>query len=157
MHEAARYGLGVFWPLTSGLRYDLVLDIEGTLYRVQCKTANRRNDIVGINCRSCRRTADGYVRRSYSASDVDLVAAYCAELDQCYLLESRIFSGQSMVHLRLTPARNNQRRRVHWASEFEFAATLRSLGAVAQLGERVAGSDEVTGSSPVGSTLALDV
>ena len=120
---------------------------------MQCKTAKRRGDIVAIGCRSCRRTADGYDRRSYSAQDVDLLAGYCAELDECYLLGPRIFSGQTMVQLRLVPTRNNQRRGVHWASEFKFAATMRSLGAVAQLGERLTGSQEVTGSSPVGSTL----
>ena len=152
LHHAARFGLGVLWPLTSGLRYDLVLDIEGRLYRVQCKTANRRGDVVVIGCRSCRRTAEGYARRSYSSDDVDLVAGYCVELDQIYLLEPRIFSGQTMVNLRLTETRNNQRRGIHWASEFEFAATLRSLGAVAQLGERESGTLEVTGSIPVGST-----
>jgi hypothetical protein len=81
-----------------------------------------------IKCRSCRRAADGYDRRSYSSDDVDLVAGYCAELDQSYLLGPRVFSGQTMVHLRLTPARNNQRLGIKWASEFEFATTLETLG-----------------------------
>ena len=42
-------------------------------------------------------------------------------------------------------------RRVNWAEEYEFAATLGVPGAVAQLGERERGTLEVTGSSPVGS------
>jgi hypothetical protein len=153
VHHAARLGVGVLWPLTSGLRYDLALEISGRLYRVQCKTANRRGDVVVVTCRSCRRTATGYDRRSYSATDVDLVAAYCAELDTPYLLEPHVFSGQTTVNLRLARARNNQRRGIHWASDYEFAATLSALGAVAQLGERLTGSQKVTGSNPVGSTL----
>jgi prevent-host-death family protein len=44
------------------------------------------------------------------------------------------------------PARNNQRASLHWATDYEFP------GAVAQLEERVAGSDEVRGSSPLSST-----
>jgi hypothetical protein len=80
-HHAARLGIGVLWPLTSGLRYELAFEIGGRLYRVQCKTASRQGDIIVIKCRSCRRTADGYDRRSYSSDDVDLVAGYCAELD----------------------------------------------------------------------------
>jgi hypothetical protein len=110
-----------------------------------------------VNCRSSRRTATGYDRRSYSAEDVDLVAAYCAEIDTTYLLVPRLFSGQTMVHLRLTSARNNQRRGIHWANDHEFPATLSALGAVAQLGERLAGSQKVTGSIPVGSTVSRDV
>ena len=43
------------------------------------------------------------------------------------------------------PTRNHQVDRVNYAVEYE-------LGAIAQLGERVAGSHEVGGSSPPGST-----
>jgi hypothetical protein len=107
---------------------------------------------VIVNCRSCRRTAAGYDRRSYSSDDVDLVAAYCAELSTSYLLEPWRFSGQWMVQLRLGPTKNNQRQRINWAEDFDFAATLSALGAVAQLGERESGTLEVTGSIPVGST-----
>jgi hypothetical protein len=84
--------------------------------------------VVAINSGSCRRTATGYDRRSYSAVDVDLVAAYCAELDTSYLLVPRIFAGQATAQLRLSAPRNNQRRGIHWASDHELAATLRALG-----------------------------
>jgi hypothetical protein len=151
-HHAGAHGVGVLWPLTSGLRYDLVLDVAGALFRVQCKTAVRKAEIVVINCRSCRRTADGYDRRAYSSDDVDLIAGYCAELDRSYLLEPWRFSGQTMVLLRLAPTKNNQRQRINWAKDFDFAARLRALGAVAQMGERLTGSQKVTGSIPVGST-----
>ena len=49
--------------------------------------------------------------------------------------------------MRLTPPRNSQRAAIHFASAHD-------LGAIAQLGERVAGSDEGVGSSPTGSTSA---
>jgi hypothetical protein len=42
---------------------------------------------------------------------------------------------------------------VNWAKDFEFDATLGPRGAIAQLGERLAGSQKVAGSSPAGSTL----
>ena len=154
--HAARHGVGVLWPLTNGLRYDLALDLDGRLCRVQCKTASVRGGVVAVRCRSCRRTATGYDRRSYSADDVDFVAGYCAENDNCYLVPPAVFASRAVVHLRLQPARNNQRAGIHWAKEFEFAATLRAFGAVAQLGERQSGTLEVTGSIPVGSTL-IDV
>jgi hypothetical protein len=154
--DAARLGVGVFWPLTSGLRYDLALDISGRLYRVQCKTARRHGDVIVVRCRSCRRTAFGYDRKSYSADDVDLIAGHCAELQTSYLLPPETFSGHAMVQLRLAPTKNNQRRRINWASDYEFAATIGAVGAVAQLGERQHGMLEATGSSPVGSTPSVD-
>jgi len=49
-----------------------------------------------------------------------------------------------MIHLRLGPTRNNQRLGVKMAAAYE-------LGAIAQLGERSAGSRKVEGSSPSSS------
>jgi hypothetical protein len=56
------------------------------------------------------------------------------------------------LELGVSPTRNNQKRRIRWAEDLSFAAKLGARGAVAQLGERGAGSAQVTGSSPVGST-----
>ena len=152
VYHAARLGVGVCFPLTDGHRYDLILDIHGRLYRVQCKFANRYGDVVVIRCRSCRRTSDGFRRRRYSAKEVDLLAAYCPKLDRCYLLPPHLFDGRNEIRLRLVRPRNNQKRRINWAESFEFKATLRQpQGAVAQLGERRLGMAKVTGSSPVGS------
>ncbi len=72
------------------------------------------------------------------------MAAYCAGNERCYWLPIDDFDGQGYVHLRLQPARNNQRRRLIWAAEHP-------LGAIAQLGERVTGSHEVGGSNPPSS------
>jgi PD-(D/E)XK nuclease superfamily protein len=150
-HHAARLGVGVLRPLTAGHRYDLVFDVGGCLLRVQCKAAAHHGEVLVVNFRSCRRCAGGFVRRPYSADEVDLVAAYCLELDRSYLLPPGTFVGRPSVRLRLAPTKNNQQRGINWAEDFEFAATLRSLGAIAQLGERLTGSQKVTGSNPVGS------
>ncbi len=62
------------------------------------------------------------------------------------------FPSHRQIQLRPAPTRNNQAAGIHWAADYEFAAKLRVLGAVAQLGERQHGMLEATGSSPVGST-----
>ena len=90
--------------------------------------------------------------RCYSPEDVDAFAAYCAATDDCYFLPIDLFPDRRNIQLRLRPTRNNQARRINWAKDYEFAATLGPLGAVAQLGERQSGRLEATGSSPVGST-----
>ncbi|SRR6266511_2181684 len=127
-HHAARLGIGVLRPLTDGLRYDLVFDLGDRLLRVQCKWAARRGDVLVVPCRSCRRSAQGFSRRPYSAEEVDLLAAYSLELDRSYLISPCVFSGRPSIQLRLPPARNNQRRGINWAEDFDFAATIRSWG-----------------------------
>jgi hypothetical protein len=151
---ATKLGIDVYLPMQEGGRYDLILDVGGTLTRVQCKWANRYGDVVVVRARRCRRTASGLLHRGYSPDEIDAVAAYCNELDTCYFISFEKVAAQKAFQLRLGPPRNNQRRRVRWAKDYEFAAILRpQLGAVAQLGERQRGTLEATGSSPVGSTL----
>ena len=146
-------GVSVWRPVLRE-RYDLVFDLGPRFLRVQCKWASREEATVLVRSYSCRRTRDGLIRRPYSADEVDAIAAYCAELNSCYLLPCELFNGRALIHLRLRPARNGQRQGINWAEKFEFAATLgRQQGAIAQLGERLDGIQEVAGSSPAGSTL----
>ena len=152
MHEATKFGIGVFKPVNDGSRCDLIFDLGDSLARVQCKWARRYGEVIVVRCYSNRRGRDGMIRRVYTAQEVDAFAAYCAELDRCYFLPIDRFPGNTVVHRRLAAPRNNQQRGITWAEEYEFGATLRAQGAVAQLGERQSGTLEATGSSPVGST-----
>jgi hypothetical protein len=148
---AIELGVGVSRPV-SPLRYDLVFDLGERLARVQCKWASVKGNVVVIRCRTSRRGPSGYIRTDYRAGEIDLIAAYCGDLDGCYLLPIDRFDGRSAIQLRLMPAKNNQRQLVNWAAEYRLEATLKRLGAVAQLGERQSGTLEVRGSIPLGST-----
>ena len=143
---AIELGVSVLKPMSEHGRYDLVFDIGERLLRVQCKWANRKGDVVSIYFGGSYLSPQGYVRSTYTADEVDAIAAYCAELDECYLLPIELVAGQYGMHLRLAPARNGQRAGLHFADEYLFS------GAVAQLGERRHGMAEATGSNPVSST-----
>jgi prevent-host-death family protein len=87
----------------------------------------------------------GYVTRTYGADEIDAVAIYCEATGKAYLVPIEEVAGQGLFTLRLAPPRNMQRAALNFAARYEFP------GAVAQLEERVAGSDEVRGSSPLSS------
>ncbi len=150
-HAAIKLGVGVFKPLNDGERYDLIFDLRSRLVRVQCKWASEHGGVVIVRCRSCRRSATGFIRRPYFADEIDAIAAYCGEVDRCYYLPMERFSGRNVVQLRLAPSRNHQRAGINWADDFKFEATLGRFGAVAQLGERRHGMAEARGSNPLGS------
>jgi prevent-host-death family protein len=143
---AAKLELSVLKPLTEHERYDLVLGVGGQLLRVQCKWARKVGDVIAINLTSSRRGPNGHVRARYTSDEVDAIAAYCEEVDRCYLIPMEVVAEQWSLQLRLAPARNGQRAALHFAEEY-------LLGAVAQLAERCRGTAEVTGSNPVSSTL----
>jgi PD-(D/E)XK endonuclease len=150
--RATLLGVDVFRPVTEGGRYDLIFDFGGKLWRVQCKWGSRYGDVLIARTFRARRNRYGLVRRLYTADEIDAFAIYWMEIDRCFFVPITYALDKQEVRLRLSPAKNNQRRGIHWADDFDFEATLRShQGAVAQLGERMPGRHEVTGSSPVGS------
>jgi hypothetical protein len=124
---AIKLGVGVFKPLSDGERYDLIFDLRPALLRVQCKWAPLEGDVVVIRCYSCRRARDGLRRASYGAGQIDVIAAYCAQLDRCFLLTPDTFDGHPVVCVRVRSARNNQRLRINWANDFNFEARLTAL------------------------------
>jgi hypothetical protein len=92
------------------------------------------------------------VRSFFSADEIDAFAAYCDETRRRYFLPVDRVAGRTQILLRLGRTRNNQHAGVNWASDFEFAATLRGeQGAIAQLGEHLHGMQGVAGSSPASS------
>jgi hypothetical protein len=145
VHEAIRLGMEVYRPAAEGGRYDLILDTGQRLLRTQCKWAARKRDVIIVRLSTCRHTPRGYVKTTYSADEIDGIAAWCDDLRECYFIPIADVDGQGFLHLRLAPARNNQELLVHWAADYR-------LGAIAQLGERVTGSHEVVGSNPPSST-----
>jgi hypothetical protein len=153
VHAAIKLGIDVYRPAFEGGRYDFIFDLGGELARVQCKWACRRGEVLVIPCYSSRRAREGLRRRVYTVDEIDAIAAYCPESGRCYFIQLSRFDGRTTIQLRLTPPRNNQRKGINWAEEYEFSATLAPHGAVAQLGERRHGMAEVRGSIPLGSTV----
>ena len=137
-------GVPVLRPMTEHGRYDLAFEVGGRL-RVQCKWAGVVDETVVVNLRTSYLTKTREMRAAYRADEVDAVAAYCDELDRCYLLPIGLVQGMCAIRLRLCPPRNGQRAALHWAVDYELP------GAIAQLGERRAGSAKVVGSSPTSS------
>jgi prevent-host-death family protein len=144
---AIRLSLPVLRPISEHGRYDLTFEIAGRLLRVQCKwgSYDPAGGVVRVGLTSTRCTPRGYERRHYDAGEIDLVAVYCGDLDRCYLLDHERVVGRRSVWLRVCSPKNGQRACVNLASSFDFP------GAVAQLEERLAGSQQVRGSSPLSS------
>src|SRR3954454_24320249 len=117
LHECVKLGVGVSRPLDDE-RYDLILDLRPQLLRVQCKWAVRAGDVVAIRCYTARRGPGGMIVRRYFSAQIDVLAAYCAELDRCYLLPMTLATHRT-VHLRLAPSRNNQLVGISWARDYE--------------------------------------
>src|SRR3954451_24632792 len=105
---AVQLGVRVWLPVQEGGRYDLIFGIEDRLLRVQCKWGRLADDLILVRTSTCRHTPRGSVKTTYSANEIDAISVYCAALNRCFFLPIEEVAGSWTVHLRLTPARNNQ-------------------------------------------------
>ena len=98
-------------------KYDLVLDTEEGLKRVQCKTGLLRNGAVMFNVYSVRRKSEGkgYGKILYQG-DADLFGVYCPQNDKVYLVPVDDHIGK--ISLRIEPTRNGQKIK-HQAQDYE--------------------------------------
>jgi prevent-host-death family protein len=147
--HAVKQGIEVLRPVAEHCRYDLAFDLGERMIRVQCKWAPRRGDVVQVHLAGYRLTPHGQVRSTYGEHEIDAVAVYCDDLDRVYVLPAALVAHKTAVRLRLERPKNGQRASINWADEF-------TLGAIAQLGERLRGTQEVAGSSPASSTPQAD-
>jgi hypothetical protein len=110
-----RAEMGVFVPLFDAHgRVDLVVETQGRLLRVQCKSARLLGDHV-VFFRTCSNT--GNSPRAY-VDEVDAFGVYAHSLDRVYLVPIEGL-GVRGCHLRLGPTRNGQQKGIRFAVDYE--------------------------------------
>ncbi len=110
-------GYDVAVPWGGGQPYDLLVDLGGPeVLKVQCKTGWRNKGCIAFHTRS---TDHGQGRQSYVGL-AHLFGVYFPPLKSVYLVPlDAVAEVQGL--LRLEPTRNNQRKRVRFAVDFEIA------------------------------------
>lgn len=99
--SARLLGLGyiVSKPLTQDSKYDLIVDINHKLIRLQVKTARLNDSVRGesikFNCRSTTNNVRECKQRYYSAEDVDYFATYWK--NEVYLIPVSECSAEKVI------------------------------------------------------------
>jgi hypothetical protein len=115
-------GIPFLVPFGENTRYDLVLELGTELARVQCKTGRLRNGAILFATCSCygHHRNPATARRDY-AGEVDYFAVYCPQTTGVYLIPISDLPVRVQGALRVTPPRNNQRRNIRFAADYEIA------------------------------------
>lgn len=119
--DLRRRGYQVSFPFGEDCDYDLIVDRDGSLGRVQVKYARSHGVRLEVRCRSHSLT-NGAVRRTkrYTAATIEWLAVFDDSSGCCYYIPAEeLGSGRSLLTLRLTPPRNNQRLGIRMASHYE--------------------------------------
>lgn len=116
-------GLDVSVPFGENTRYDLVLDCDGTLTRVQCKTGRLRDGTIHFATASTYRhhVSPKTIRRDYRG-EIDAFAVYCPDTGGVYMIPIGDVRTRAGAYLRVAPARNSQRRGVRLAESYRIAS-----------------------------------
>jgi hypothetical protein len=116
VHHLVRAGYELAKPLGDNARYDLILDVDARLLRVQVKTGRLRADgaILFPTCSSQAHRGRGAT--SYHGQ-CDLFAVYCPETDETYLVPVD-GAGLRSCSLRVRKPRNRQATGVRWAADY---------------------------------------
>lgn len=115
MADIIRRGYRVALPFGEDWRCDIIVQKGGRLEKVQCKYTESKNGVISVICRNCNHRSV----KKYSSGEVDWIACYDNTTDKCYYVPSSFLGdGRAQINLRLYPPKNNQRKRVLFASEF---------------------------------------
>jgi PD-(D/E)XK endonuclease len=118
--DLIRRGYKVAIPYGEDWDFDLIVCRDERLERVQCKYTASNSEYITVRCGSHSLT-NGKVRatKRYTAAMIDWLAIYDANTERCYYIPAtELGEGMNMMHLRLMPTRNNQRRRVRAANRY---------------------------------------
>lgn len=120
-----RLGYAVSIPYGHKEKYDLLVDIEGNLIKVQCKTSieGRRNGTLEVDLR-CKVYDHGkYSFAHYEKNEVDYFATTFN--GKCYLLPASECNSRKV--LRLDPPINGRGIAINWAEDYELEKIVKTI------------------------------
>jgi hypothetical protein len=115
----------VLLPFGENTRYDLVIDDGVVLARVQCKTGRLRHGGIRFGAWSsyAHHPNPKMVTRDY-LGEIDYFAVYCPDTGGVDLVPVEDAPVRSKGTLRVSAARNGQKRRIRTAADYEIGHVL---------------------------------
>ena len=86
-------GFRVLKPVGDRFPYDLAVDLNGKLLRLQVKSAWRSNGLYMVDSRRTKTNRRQMRRAKYSQKDFDFAILYIEELDVSYIMPIDVFSS----------------------------------------------------------------
>lgn len=131
IYEFTKMGFIVSKPLTDNARYDLLVEINKRVFKVQVKTTKEVKDGKMIFATKTTNYVQGNWKvNRYSTNDVDIFFLYCFDNDWCGLLIPEM-EGFDLIpvnfYVRITPPLNNQKIGIHLAEEYSLESQLSKL------------------------------
>jgi PD-(D/E)XK endonuclease len=114
-------GFAIAIPFGENVRYDLVIDDDTRLARVQCKTGRLQNGAIRFMTSSSYAHHKSPKERSrHYFGQIDCFGVYCPETRGVYLIPIEAVPTTARASLRVDVPRNGQRKRIRLASDYQI-------------------------------------
>ena len=111
MTELLRRGYKVLRPVGDRLPYDLAVDVDGKLIRIQAKSAwyDRKKEMYSVDVRRTKTNRRRMVRERYGENDFDFAVIYIDDLHVFYVMPLDAFTAYGST-ISLVEAEKRQRK-----------------------------------------------
>lgn len=120
--DFSKYGILLSQPIMQDSRYDFIADINGRLYKIQCKAAAIAEDKSFIKIKCHMTNIRSGTQTAYTSNDIDYF--YTCYENQGYLIPVNV-GGKQEKTLRFSAKQS--RDTILWASDFTLEKELEKL------------------------------
>ncbi len=114
-------GFRVLKPVGDRLPYDLALDLDGKLLKIQVKSAWHYNGSYTVDTRRTKTNRRRMVRQRYSDEDFDFAILYLDRLNEFYVMPISVFSAyKSGISLVVTKKRQRKPKSAEYRERWDL-------------------------------------
>ena len=99
-------GYTISKPFGDNAKYDLIVDTDIELQRIQVKSTRRKETSSGMDCYNCLVCSGADSKQKYSDKDIDYIAIYVIPENAWYKIPVKDIKGKTV---KLYPHRKSQR------------------------------------------------
>ena len=117
-------------PLSNNARYDLIVEIDHKIYRVQVKSTNAiKEGKMEFATKTTNYTKGSWKSVAYSTREIDMFFLYCVENNWCglYIIQESDETIPQQLNIRIEPPKNNQKLGIRLADDYCFEAQFKTL------------------------------
>jgi len=124
--ELIKRGYNVSIPFGHDAKYDLVVEVDGKLKKVQVKTTASKGGKMRVQCRTISNIIKGkQIRVTYTKKDFDYMIVYDTVTDACYNVPmDDVEQTIDALWLRTEPPKNGNRKNIRWAKDYLLTESL---------------------------------
>jgi hypothetical protein len=118
-------GCSVSIPLGNFDKYDMIVDVDGKLLKIQVKSSvyDEIGKSLHMACRTTTTNTKKTVYRTYSKDDIDYFATYWD--GKCYLIP--VEECSTVKYIRFEPPKNCQWSQITWGPDYEIHKVLNHI------------------------------